>query len=259
MRSGDFAREIRAAWDVLERLSLSRTVSTLASMGVNEDYRRVLLTPNSPYAMVYRAGLSLSQYNFLLSDYSYFQFGYQSSSAWRLAYWPNPWISGVAAAESSVAAWDAAQERGALSDEEVSELVASLTYMGAVPPIRFEYSIEQYRELVHPTAHFHIGLAPNNRWPCAVALGPKTFVMLICSLYYSERWQERSSLAAPVPPEECIDQTFSQAIANTLRVHEFSDAERRRLHFGRDIQAIDGDEPTRGGRHTAGGRSRRRA
>jgi hypothetical protein len=49
---------------------------------------------------------------FLLSDYSYFQFSWDSHAAWRLAYFPNPWIAGVADAQDTLDQWEALEEMG---------------------------------------------------------------------------------------------------------------------------------------------------
>jgi len=72
----------------------------------------------------------------LLWDYSFFQFSWESGQAWRMAYLPNPWITGVAEAARVVANWEALVEIGELTHEEASDLFDELPYRGAVPPIR---------------------------------------------------------------------------------------------------------------------------
>lgn len=193
MDGPEFIRQIGRSWEFFKQLTLDRTLIWKASLPVDEDFRRVALAPESFYAEIYRVGLSRSSYNFLLSDYSYFQFSWDSDAAWRLAYFPNPWIAGVPDAQDILDQWEALEEMGGLSHEDASDLIEELPYKGAIPAIRFEYSRQQYREIVHPAAHFHIGRNADNRWPCAVLLGPHAFSMLVARLYYADQWRTRSS------------------------------------------------------------------
>ena len=93
-----------------------------------------------------------SHYNILLKDFAYFQFTWESKSAWRLAYFPNPWITGVVNAEEKLVEWEGLTELGLLANDDVDEFVAELPYLGSVPPVRFEFSLIQYREVSHPAA-----------------------------------------------------------------------------------------------------------
>jgi hypothetical protein len=131
MDGPEFIRQIGRSWEFFKQLTLDRTLIWKASLPVDEDFRRVALAPESFYAEIYRVGLSRSSYNFLLSDYSYFQFSWDSDAAWRLAYFPNPWIAGVPDAQDTLDQWEALEEMGGLSHEDASDLIEELPYKGA--------------------------------------------------------------------------------------------------------------------------------
>src|SRR6476620_5744100 len=78
MDGPEFIRQIGRSWEFFKQLTLDRTLIWKASLPVDEDFRRVALAPESFYAEIYRVGLSRSSYSFLLSDYSYFQFSWDS-------------------------------------------------------------------------------------------------------------------------------------------------------------------------------------
>jgi hypothetical protein len=165
-----------------------------------------------------------------LWDYALLQFSWTTNQAWRLAYLPNPWITGVAAAAERVAEWEALETLGALDEEAVAGLISELPYFASVPPIRFEFAADQYHELSHPAAHFHIGRHTENRWPVARLLNPLTFSMLIVKMFYPEAWGPKSCFYGQ-RVESCLDERFIGALAASGLVHDFSVNERRSLHF----------------------------
>jgi hypothetical protein len=250
MDGTEFIKQIKRAWTLINvDLKIGRTLIWPYSLTADEEVRKVAFAPDSSYAKIYKVGLSQSAYNFLLRDYSYFQFSWESECAWRMAYLPNPWITGVADAQEVLREWEALVEMGELSHEDTSDLIDELPYSGAVPPIRFEYSLSQYREIAHPAAHFHVGRNSDNRWPCALLLGPFAFCMMITRLYYPDQWRPRSSFEGG-QVTDCLEFRFAEAIQASQFVHEFSATERRMLHLGRNMMPIEEprDHEARSGR-----------
>lgn len=230
MDAGDFRQQIAAAYRKLEeQFALVRTVSSLHSLKVDPDFNAIALSPESTYQEIYLKALSRSYYNFLLRDYSLFQFSWSNDESWRLAYLPNPWLAGVPEAEEKVREWEALESLGHYDDTEVGLLLSELPYHGAVPPFRFEYAVNQYKEIAHPAAHLHIGRHTNNRWPFSKALGPVAFVLMIVKMYYVGFWSKHSLYYEGQPP--CVDADFITVLEGTRRIHTFSDTEARSLHF----------------------------
>ena len=202
-----------------------------------QAWRLVALDNDTTYEQIFRAGLNRSNYNILLYDYAYFQFSWIRNNSWRLGYFPNPWVSGVPAAEERLQYWETLEEIDALTYEEASELISEISYIGSIPPIRFEYAADQYREIAHPAAHFHIGRHSENRWPSSISIGPKAFVFIIAKLYYPNAWAQHSSYHG-APGETCIEKRLLSVLADVRVVHDFSEIERRSIHFGKNMTTV---------------------
>jgi hypothetical protein len=235
MDDRDFNSEIREAWRFLYDLDVATLISSDRSLPVDEVFRDIALDPGTSYETIYKSGLSRSHYNILLFDYSYLQFSRTDDVSWRLAYFPNPWVSGSPDAADRVRQWEKLEELGVIDHEEASNLIAEMPYLGSVPCIRFENAPAQYRELTHPSAHFHIGRHDQNRWPCTIAIGPKAFSLIIGKLYYPEFWSLKSSFHNPAA-EPCFDEFLLRVMENTRFVHEFSDREGQSFHFGKNFR-----------------------
>jgi len=231
MGGDDFRRRIDLAWRLLkDEFDLLRTVSSPLSIPANRNFNEVALNSSSTYAQIYLSAVSLSYYNVMLNDYAIFQYSWENTESWRLAYLPNPWISGAEQAERTVADWEALESMGGLDEEDVANLIAELPYQGSIPAIRFEYSTDQYRELAHPAAHLHIGRHEENRWALARPLDPLTFTMSVIRLYYPSAWNRKSSFHGAAVAQ-CIDQRFIAELNRNRLVHQFSEDERRSLHL----------------------------
>ncbi|GBQ87733.1 DUF2290 domain-containing protein [Gluconobacter albidus] len=233
MKERDFSKEIRNAWSLVDKkLEIGRSAICLNSLAIDAAVRDVFLSEESSYADIYRCALSRSSYNFILKDYSYFQFTWNSSDDWRLAFFPNPWLAGNQTALQSLEEWETMESEGILADEDVSALLDDMPYISAVPPIRFEYSRNQYKEIRHPCAHFHIGRHTENRWSSSLLIGPEAFVSLISSQYYATEWSALSRFSSEFS-EYCIDEKFMEIVSNLKFCPDFSENEKRLFHFGK--------------------------
>jgi hypothetical protein len=83
---------------------------------------------------------------------------------------------------------DESVQEGVISFEEYSSLLSDQSYEVGRPLIRFELDSQAYVRLVHPAAHFHIGMHGENRWPVCRRLTPRSFSLLIAKLYYGTDW-----------------------------------------------------------------------
>lgn len=230
MVADEFKQRIRAAFRLLnDRMGLLRSVSSIDSLRVDTEFNAVALAPERSYREIYLAAVSRSYYNFILTDYSLFQYSWLGATNWRLAFFPNPWIAGVPGAAERVADWEALEGLGQYDDEEVSQLISELPYYGSVPPLRFEHAVSQYRELSHPAAHLHIGRHTENRWPSSKVLNPLSFTQLILKMYYVQEWASCSAYYGGQDP--CLDLEFVQELQRSQRVHEFTETESRSFHL----------------------------
>lgn len=230
MQIREFTNKIRASCLFLDdRMKIVRSVSGFNSLKVDPVFNEVALDSTATYRDIYVVAMSRSYYNIILNDYSLFQYSWLKKDSWRLCYLPNPWIAGVEDAETLVKEWEALESMG-LHQQDVDGLISELPYHGSIPPIRFEYARDQYRELSHPAAHLHIGRHTQNRWPLARILTPITFSMVIAKMYYSARWAQLSAFYEN-RVQDCVDLHFIKELSQSPLVHDFTDNERRSLHI----------------------------
>lgn len=230
MNEDEFRRRIVQSSELVHGvLSVSRTISSNVPLKISREFKEVALDGSSTYADIYRSAVSLSQYNMMLDDYAVFQYSWDSEDSWRLAYLPNPWLSGVKNAQELVDHWETLEALGSLDQEEVTSLIDELPYQGAIPAIRFEHAIAQYREISHPAAHLHIGRHSENRWAMARSLDPLTFTMMVLRLYYPESWNFKSSFHGG-REDTCLERRFVKELGKMRLVHDFTKMERLSLH-----------------------------
>ncbi len=118
MQSSDVRSGIQRSWETVNNLALGETFSNPLPLTVDEQFRDIVLSPDSSYMDVYLMGLNRSQYNFLLVDYSYFQFSWAKLDHVRYAYYPNPFLGPT---EASVAEFKRRRElveAGMITHEE---------------------------------------------------------------------------------------------------------------------------------------------
>jgi len=187
MNRSDVENGIYRAWDVLGQLCLAETFSTPAPLEVDDEFRRLALSDDTTYTSLYLYGLSASQYNIMLLDYSYLQFGWSGDDNVRYAYYPNPYI----VRSSDIMEFQRLRkllESGVITAEEYFHLLDGKPSGSRVPLLRYENAPAQFMPLRHPCSHFHIGHHAENRWPANRILTPLAFTLLVCKNYYSEEW-----------------------------------------------------------------------
>lgn len=235
MNLADFNAGIRAAIEFYTDKNLWLSTVYNCALPRSPQFNATSLATKK-YVSIYEAGLSLSHYNFLLNDFSFFQFSYGSETEYALAYYPNPRISGSPAALDEYRDYERERDEGLWSDEELSELASEMPIENFVPRIRFEYSERQYRNVRHPGAHFHIGMSGEDRWASARKLSPKSFSLLIAKYYYPQCWWDSSQFSRPEEEqylyrEHCVDGKLIASIQADGVSQFFSDDERMGFHF----------------------------
>lgn len=149
------------------------------------SFRSLALNSETSYRTVFLEGLSGRNYNFLLMDFSFLQFTFFDVEHYRNAFYPNPFGRN---GRSSVAEYEQALSTGEVSFEEYTQLLADEPIENAVPVLRFEMHRAGYVPLIHPTAHLHIGMHAENRWPVARELTPRLFTFFVVKHFYGSDW-----------------------------------------------------------------------
>ncbi|PLZ00962.1 DUF2290 domain-containing protein [Burkholderia sp. WAC0059] len=190
MDRSDVIRGINRTWDTAELLGIAEVFGNSGILPVNEKFRDLLFSSDTLYTDIYLAGLSMSHYNVLLSDYSYFQFSWERESYVRYAFYPNPFISGK---EEDLSKFKRLRElvtAEMITHEEYLSLISDNSSSSGVPMFRYENAPDQRRKFRHPCSHFHIGFHSENRWPLNRILTPFAFSLLVFKAYYGFSWKE---------------------------------------------------------------------
>lgn len=190
MNEGDLARSLKRAWQFVKAVGVDELFTDPSAITVSDSFKKVALDPTSTYEALYLEGLSGGQYNILLADYSFFQFGGTSDETLRYAYYPNPFLGASRQAISELAELRTYVDEGVLDMDEFLHRVSELRFTQHPPLVRYENAPSQYVELVHPCSHLHIGHHSGNRWPVRRVLTPAAFTLLLLKLFYADFWQE---------------------------------------------------------------------
>jgi hypothetical protein len=168
-------------------LGLGAAFANPNSLPVSEAFRDLVLADDTRYEEIYRAGIELVHYNFMLTDYSFFQFSWLGKDNVRYAFYPNPFAKALANADYE--RLRELEEAGWLTHEEYLAVLSDHHVSNRYPMIRYEHAEGAYRAFHHPCAHLHIGHPPRGRWCVTRALTPYAFTMLILKHQYPDEWQ----------------------------------------------------------------------
>lgn len=188
MNKNVFGRSIHDAFIGMLELNLTSwdRFPNKSSLSISERFRQVALDPTMSYEHVYRVGLEERHYNFILTDYSYFQFSLITTApnvAMRCAYVPNPYAmpdDETLALLDGVSSYEALELWNQMMDEAEPVLRR--------PPIRFDLAPSSHKVLRHPAGHLHIGWNVSNRWPMKKIATPRLFSLLVAKHYYEDEW-----------------------------------------------------------------------
>jgi hypothetical protein len=232
LNSADFKSSIRQSLAFFEEANLDELTTNLSSLDVNPAFNEIALKPTAKYEDIYKAALSFRQFNIQLKDFSLFQFSWINGAEWRLAYYPNPWFTGVPGANEKLNELRELLEAGAITTEEFLDLVSDdFEYYQSVPMFRFEYSERQYKAVVHPASHFHIGTQGLDRWAWRRKLSPLSFSMMMVRMYYPDVWLKRSSFHDETVVD-CWEHRLNEVLAADGVSLEFNNVEARCVHLG---------------------------
>lgn len=159
------------------------------SLLVHDEFKSVALDPISDYEDVYKTGLEYLHYNFLLSDYSYFQFSFDKvggMECYRYAYYPNPYYY-LDDRDDFIREMITEKEVFAIDEIYLQYLDESETsYIR--PPIRYDYEPSSYTPGRHPAGHMHVGVFQGSRIAVRRLFKPLTFALFIVKNFYPGYW-----------------------------------------------------------------------
>jgi hypothetical protein len=157
------------------------------------------VSQNNDYQLVYHIARRKMDYNILLEDNSFFQFGYREKDGEIInityAYYEMPIV--VKPFKAFENEYYKLYPQGIEELKTVAELYEDYTqYISEAPkkdnffPIRYDYDVDGYRGLRHPKSHLHIGHNTQLRIPLSTIIFPREFVAFIFRHVYFDDWVE---------------------------------------------------------------------
>ncbi|MCG9665816.1 DUF2290 domain-containing protein [Vibrio mediterranei] len=202
MNESAFNSSIVKSAQLCARIGLEPVVTCPSSLKVCDAFNAVALSATATHESIYFSGLENKQYNFLLPDYSYFQFSYtpilskphlEHCFELRMAYYPNPINSNdelmPESPDNQLMVYNQLFMENEWSFEEYSQALCELKANVTVPIIRYDMSEDQYRRLNHPKAHIHLGVNNSSRLATNKIFTPELFTVFVLSNFHRAYWE----------------------------------------------------------------------
>lgn len=232
MNKAEFAASIAKSWSYAKVIGIAEAFSVPVALEVSDDFKRKASSPDTTYEDLYLEGMRGGNYNILLRDFSFLQFGYGKIDGARFAYYPNPFIGASQKAVGELAELREYVDEGIIDIDEFLHKVSDIRYSQHPPLVRYDFSQSQYIDGLHPCSHFHLGFHSENRWALKRKLSPHAFSLMIMRLFYFEFWKNVKPISNN-GKDETIDELMSRARSECriLGEGEFSESEGRLFHF----------------------------
>jgi hypothetical protein len=231
MNKEELVCHIRKSWIYAKALKVDELFAGPTSLEASDSYKKLSTGTNVTYEELYLVGLREGQYNILLRDYSYFQFGVGGGGV-RFAYCPNPFLGTASEAITELSEMQEYVVEGIIGVDEFLHRASEIRRPQHPPLIRYDYSKSQYLEESHPCSHLHIGLYQQDRWPVRRCLTAHAFTLFVFRLFYIEFWLKADSIGSG-SQKISIDMALNAARAECRQLYsdEFSEEEGRRFHI----------------------------
>lgn len=193
MTEQDIVRSIRKSWAYIQAVGVDQLFTVPSPLQPSDEFKE-LARGQASYEEVYLGGLAGGQYNILIADYAFLQFGGRDDDSLRYAFYPNPFLGASREAIASLAELRSFVDEGVVDMDEFLHGVSEIRQTQHPPLMRYENSSSQYVALTHPCSHLHLGHHSENRWPVRRVLTPAAFTLLILKHFYSDYWAEGSMI-----------------------------------------------------------------
>jgi hypothetical protein len=175
---------IRKLWEVSRAAGIGDIFSNPVPLQPSEHFRYLSNNKEVNYEELYLTGMRYSDYNILLADFSFLQFGISHDEHVRYAYYPNPFLGCSRETMEEIGELREFVEEGIITIEEYLHRISESRRSQHPPLIRYENSPDDYVELAHPCSHFHLGHHNDNRWALQRVLTPAAFGLIVFKLFF---------------------------------------------------------------------------
>jgi hypothetical protein len=232
MNKSDLAHHIRKCWTYAKALGVDELFSGPTALEASDSFKTLAVSPVASYEELYLTGLRDSQYNILLKDFAFFQFGAGNLDGVRFAYYPNPFLGASPDALAELKEMHEYVAEGIIDVDEFLHRVSEIRRAQHPPLVRYEYSRLQYVQSTHPCSHMHLGFHGENRWPVRRHLTAHAFALLIFRLFYLDFWVRADAIKSGdknLTLDEVLESVRKEC--RMLYDDEFSEVESQRFYF----------------------------
>ena len=197
MTKNQILSSIKKSSALLDDIGLLNSFVNAHTLDVNDAFMKISFNHESKYEEIYLTGLEQQNYNFILNDYSYFQFSFREQedrrNGWtkpyaRYAFYPNPFEQNEGGLEEIYRMYKDEE----IDFEEYSQAISEYKPLLKRLPVRYDLSFRQFEKVYHPTSHFHFTLSENSRLASNKVFSPLVFTMMIMNTYYLDEWMAHS-------------------------------------------------------------------
>lgn len=199
--------------------------------GVTSEFKE--LAHRKDYLEAYKVGIKNFDYDFLLSDNSFFQFSIRivenSLSDLNYSFYHNPFyfISfdeylDIQVQSNLITEDDITLFEDYLLDE-YDQFLNEQKLSSISTLIRYDYDIPNHRALIHPASHFHIGNNSSVRIPCSKLVTPYQFALFVLRHVYYDVWVRLLN------PIETVGTIYKKSACSDLDGRFWDDLERNDL------------------------------
>ena len=227
MAANSFEKNIQLTADLLLKFDILMQAGSYSPLDVSKDFL-IASRERIEYRGLFDIGIKNQDFNIQLYDESFFQFYEHERNGKRVkrfAYYPNPYKH--ISRKKEFNELKDLLDTGDLSIQEFEQMLAEIDPVIDIPVIRFDYDDKNYCEDNHPTAHFHIGLYSENRWPSKRNLTPKAFLLHILKMYHFEAISSKTDRATSIENAYVIECNKCELLPKSL----FSQKEHERLYI----------------------------
>lgn len=244
MKQQHFDSGIVRAMAICTKLGLEPKMVSPVSLKVSKGFNKIALMGGATHEEIYFAGLNEGYYNFILSDFSYFQFSYRELKPdpkkpklsypyeLRMAFYPNPMNSSTYTDEPDsptdlLQTYHQYYLEDEWSFEEYTQALCELRANISTPILRYDLSEPQHKRVNHPISHLHLGVNNSSRIATNKVFTPELFTTFVLSNFYRTNWELLSG------SEFKLDQEYKRAKTNctTIKSDFYCDVQRGALNI----------------------------
>lgn len=190
---GKFETSFNDAKKLLQKLALYKDIGPRSVGDYSQAFKKICRSCR--HIDIYNAIRDNLDYEFVLSDDSFFQFSFGDKYL-RYCYIENPNISYSKKEYLKTILPDLTDEE--IDDDLIADLVKEHEYEQFLNEteinsnllyVRYDFDVKGYVPLLHSCSHLHIGMRESVRIPLSKALTPRQFVAFCVKLAYPEIWE----------------------------------------------------------------------